>query len=146
MIAYMDTSAVVKRLLGESGADLAVQVWDGAAEVASSEVVYPEARAALAAAHRSGRLDREELGATICKLERLMADIRLIRMDGEMTDVAGGLAERHALPGFDAIHLAAVLSIEAPRVVVTTWDRRLSAASRECGMPVVPELFAQAAA
>ena len=114
--------------------------------VTSSEVVYPEARAALAAAHRSGRLDSQELAATTCKLERLMADIRLIRMDGGMTDVAGGLAERHALPDFDSIHLAAVLSIEAPRVVVTTWDRRLSAASRDCGMPVVPELSVQAAA
>jgi uncharacterized protein len=146
MIAYVDTSAVLKRLFDEPGADLVVQVWDSAAAVVSSEVVHPEARAALASARRSGRLDGEQLRATTCKLERLVADIKLIRMDGGMTDVAGGLTERHALPGFGAIHLAAVLSIDAPRVVVATWDRRLSAASRDCGMPVVPELSVQAAA
>jgi len=142
----MDTSAVVKRLLDEPGVDLAGQVWHSATVVASSEVVYPEARAALAAAQRSGRLDAAQLRAAILRLKRMVADIRLIRMDDELTEIAGSLAEEHALSGVDAIHLAAVLSIDAPRVVVTTWDRRLGIASADCGMPVVPRPLVQAAA
>jgi len=140
MIAYMDSSAVVKRLLDQPGADVVADLWERATTVVSSQVVYPEARAALVTAQRAGQLDDAQLGAIRCKLERLMDDLELVGLDGDLADVAGRLAEDHALPATDAIHLAAVLSIEAPRVVVATWDPGLGAASAECGMPVVPQV------
>ena len=138
MIAYMDSSAVVRRVLDQPGADVVVDLWDQAATVVSSQVVYPEARAALAAARRAGELDDERFETAACELERLMADLQLVGVDGEQADVAGRLAEDLALPGADAIHLAAALSVDAPRVVVATWDSGLGKASAECGMPVVP--------
>lgn len=144
MIAYMDTSAVLKRLLDEPGAEVAADVWESAKIVAASEVVYPEARAALAEAHREGRLDVRQLRATARGLERLVGEIELIRTHTGISASAGELAERHALGAPEAVHLAAMLSIDAPRVVVTTWDGGLGAAAGECGMPVVPYLAPQA--
>lgn len=140
MIAYMDSSAVVRRVLDQPGADSVTDLWERAATVVSSQVVYPEARAALAAARRSGQLDDQRFEAAACELERLMDDIQLVGVDDEQADLAGRLAEDHALPGADAIHLAAALSVDAPRVVVATWDRGLGAASAECGMAVVPQV------
>jgi predicted nucleic acid-binding protein len=138
MIVYADTSALVKRLIKEDGADLVEQVWDTAERVISSDLIYPEARAALAAARRAGRLDDDGLRRATCRLERMYDDIEMVQTDLEVGGLAGGLAERYALRGSDAIHLAAALSIDAPRVVVTTWDRRLARASADNGLAVVP--------
>jgi hypothetical protein len=146
MIAYVDTSAVVKRIMDEPGSELVLDVWGRAKDVVSSEVVYAETRAALAAIRRAGRLDATDHRRAICQAEAILGDLRLIRTDETIATAAGGLADRHALRGFDAIHLAAALSVEAPRIVVTTWDRSLSTAASECGMPVVPSSPASAAA
>ena len=51
---------------------------------------------------------------------------------------AGDLAERRALRGFDAIHLASALA-QAPEVVMACWDEQLARAARAEGLPVVPE-------
>ncbi len=121
-------------------------MWDSATVIVSSQVVYAEARAALAAAHRSKRLSGGELRAAVAQLEWLVSGIRLVGVGDDTIDLAGPLAEKYALPGFDAIHLATILSVEARRVVVTTWDGRLAVASAECGMPVVPTAPAPVAA
>jgi predicted nucleic acid-binding protein len=139
VIAYADTSAVIKRVLSEPGSDVAVDIWKHAERVVSSEMVYPEARAALAAARRTGRLDGPRLRKAACRLEHLFGDLELVRMDDAIATDAGGLAEQHRLRGYDAVHLAAALSIDAPRVVVATWDRELAVASNACGMAVVPK-------
>jgi uncharacterized protein len=146
LIAYFDTSALIKRVLDESGSSLASEIWESAASMVSSEMVYPEARAALAAARRAGRLDRSELREAVCRLERLYGDLEIVRTDDALTSLAGGLAERHSLRGYDAVHLAAVLAIEARRVVVATWDRALSAASTANGLGTLPYYKARAAA
>jgi uncharacterized protein len=144
MVTYLDTSALVKRVNDEPGAELVAQVWDGASRIVSSRVAYAETRAAVAAATRAGRLDAAGLRRAVCQLETLFDDLDLVDTDGEVASIAGGLAERHGLSGADAIHLAAAATIDAPRVVVTTWDRKLAEASEECGMAVLPSLRAAA--
>lgn len=146
MIVYADTSALVKRLIGEEGSALAGQVWDTADRVISSELIYPETRAALAAARRIGRLDDAGVRRAVCRLERIHDDIELVRTDQLVAGLAGGLAQRHALTGGDAVHLAAALTFDAPRVVVATWDRRLATAAVENGLTVVPRAALPAAA
>lgn len=51
---------------------------------------------------------------------------------------AGELAQRHALRGYDAIHLASALSLDDPNLVLVTWDRDLSSAARAAGRAVAP--------
>ena len=140
MIVYADTSALLKRLVAEEGSELAGQVWSSAERVVSSELIYPEARAALGAMRRAGRLDEARVRKAICRLERMHDGIELVRFDRAAADLAGGLAQRHRLRGSDAVHLATAIAYEAPRVVVATWDRRLATASAEEGMAVVPAL------
>jgi predicted nucleic acid-binding protein len=146
MIVYADASALIKRVASETGSELAADVWRSAARVVTSGVAYAEARAVLGAARGAGKLDDTSLGEAVCRLERIYADVELIDVDGEIADLAGGLAERHVLRGSAAIHLASALSVDAPRVVVTTWDRRLARASAESGLAVVPRPPALAAA
>jgi uncharacterized protein len=138
MLAYADTSALVKRVVTEDGSDLAADVWDTAQRVISSELIYPDARAALGAARGAGRLGDAGLRQAVCRLERIYEDVELIQLDEQIVGFAGGLAERHALGGAEAVHLATALSVDTPRVVMVTWNGDLATAAADNGLAVMP--------
>jgi hypothetical protein len=63
----------------------------------------------------------------------------------EGIQVAGALAERHSLSGFDSIHLAAVMQLREATIkelLVSTWDRRLAVAARAEGLVLAHEVTA----
>jgi len=53
----------------------------------------------------------------------------MIGLDAALARAAGELAERHALRGYDAVHLASAIAIEDSDLVMATWDRDLAAAA-----------------
>jgi len=55
----------------------------------------------------------------------------VIGLDATLARAAGELAERHALRGYDAVHLASAIAIEDPDLVMATWDRDLAAAAAQ---------------
>jgi uncharacterized protein len=67
LIAYFDTSALIKLIFDEPGSELAVELWDRADLLVSNQLAYPEARAALAAAARARRIDEQTHSAAISK-------------------------------------------------------------------------------
>ena len=129
MIVYFDTSALIKVLIDERGSDRAAELWQRADLAVSSQLLYVEARAALAAAHRGARLDDRGLDQARVGLESLHAELRLIAVDEALARTAGDLAEQQGLRGYDAVHLASALAINADDVLLATWDRGLSDAA-----------------
>lgn len=103
--------------------------------VATSRVAYPEARAALARRQREAAISRRALGRAVAALDRDLTDFVVIELSVTVAKRAGDLAERRALRGFDAIHLASALEIEQLTGVVPTFycfdDRLREAASAE---------------
>jgi predicted nucleic acid-binding protein len=146
MIAYVETSAVVKLVVDGPGAEVVADVWDRADEVVSSDILYAETCAALAAIRQAGGLDEAAYRHAVREAEDVAGRLRLVALDETIAAAAGDLAERHSLCGSAAIHLAAALSVDAPRIVITTWEPALSRAAADCGMPVVPGPSVQAAA
>ena len=65
MIAYFDTSALVPLFLDEPLTSAAWQLWDEAERSVSSLLVRVEARAALARAVRTGRLEVDDLARAL---------------------------------------------------------------------------------
>jgi uncharacterized protein len=107
--------------------------------VTSNRILYPEVRAAAAAAHRAGRTRTRRLPTTVEEIEALHADLEVIALDDALARAAGDLAERHALRGYDAVHLASALAIDVPDdLVIATWDADLAAAAVAEGRMVVP--------
>jgi predicted nucleic acid-binding protein len=107
--------------------------------VTSSRLLYPEARAAAAAIDRAGGTRTRRLPATVEEIEALHADLEVIALDDVLARAAGDLAERHALRGYDAVHLASALAIDVPDdLVIATWDADLAAAAVAEGRMVVP--------
>lgn len=117
---------------------MADALWDGASERASARTTYPEARAALAAAARAGRISRAALRRACADLDSMITEMRIVELDARIAAVAGDLAERHALRGYDAVHLASALAIDDPELVVATWDGDLARAAVAAGRRAAP--------
>jgi predicted nucleic acid-binding protein len=79
-----------------------------------------------------GRLGRAEgvalmaLYACVRDLDTACSTMQLIGVDTDLARTAGDLAERHALRGYDAVHLATALSVDDSELVPLVPPRRRS--------------------
>lgn len=64
--------------------------------------------------------------------------IRPIELTEDVAQEAGRLVEAHALRAADGIHLASALSVADANAVISSWDKRLSAAAAAEGLRTVP--------
>jgi predicted nucleic acid-binding protein len=127
-------------IVTEDGSELAEELWEAADLKVSSQLIYPEALAALAAASRADRIDARGLRRAVTDLEAAVASIRRIGVDELLARDAGRLAQEHALRGYDTVHLATALTVEDPTLIVVTWDSELARAALEAGRAVAPTL------
>jgi len=134
VITYVDTSALLKLLIEEDGSDEAELIWDSADVLASASLVTVEARAALAAAARAGRLSASQLGRVKVELALLIDELATVEVTRTLIDEAAELAEQEGLRGYDAVHLAAALTIGAD--VLTSADAALCDAAERRGLHV----------
>lgn len=136
MIAYFDTSAVVPILVGEAASEHARRLWTDATRVVSCLLLYAEASAALAAAHRQRRLDDRSLRAAFAGLEALFGELHPMHVDELLVRRAGTLSSRLGLRGYDSVHLAAAERLADEELLFVAGDRALCAAAREVGLRV----------
>lgn len=136
MIAYFDTSAIIPLIVDEPASPDCERVWNEATRVVGVRLLYAEARAALARAERMGRVDRRQLGRAIAELDALLDAVDFVEVTDHLVRVAGRLAQDHALRGYDAVHLAAALSVADDDLVLITGDHELAAAALDLGLGV----------
>ena len=125
-------------MFDEPGSELAAELWDRAESVVSSQLVYPEARAAAAAAHRRRRITSTTLRRAVDRIDELCTELDVIGLDPDLAHSAGDLAEAHGLRGYDAVHLATALSVESDSMLLATWDGDLAHAAVAAGCSVSP--------
>ncbi len=125
-------------MFDEPGALLAAELWDRAESVVSSQLVYPEARAAAAAARRGRRITSATLRRAVDRIDGLCAELDVVGLDPDLAHTAGELAEAHGLRGYDAVHLATALSIDVDSMLLATWDGDLARAAIAAGCSVSP--------
>lgn len=128
----------MKLVFDEPGSELAAELWDRADSLVSSELIYPEARAAVAAAHRQGRIDADTLRRAVDTIDSLCSQLTLLGVDHDLALTAGEIAHTHGLRGYDAVHLATALSVDSLMLLVATWDRELARGANEAGCSVSP--------
>ena len=135
MIAYFDTSMLVKLLVDDEAYRAeAERIWLDADHVVCAEVGYVEARAALAAAQRSRRLDDDDMHTAKNQFEALWEQVSVVAVETALVRAAGDIAELDGLRGYDAVHLAAAVAVGAN--VVASADRHLIRAARSRGFGV----------
>lgn len=140
MVTYVDTSTLIKLVIDEDGSDRAVTIWASAESVASVALIEVETRAALAAAVRRGRLTSEQQANARTELDALIADLYLVEVTHELITHAGQIAEVDGLRGYDAVHLAGALMVNA--AVLTSADTALCDAAERHGLHVANLLVA----
>ena len=138
VITYVDTSTLLKLVIDELGSQRAFTVWTAADTLASVSLTVVEARAALAAARRAHRLTEAQRRAALAELHLLFAALHLVTVTDTLVAVASGLAEVEQLRGYDAVHLAAAITVGA--TVFSSADTALGAAAARRGLHVANPL------
>ena len=142
MITYVDTSTLLKLVVEEAGSEPAAVIWDSADVLASVVLVVVEARAALAAANRGERLTDDQHREAKQEVAALIGDLHLVEVTDDLIAAAGDLAEAEGLRGYDAVHLAGALLVEAS--VLSSADETLCEAAGRHGLHVANPLISGA--
>lgn len=134
MIAYLDTSALVKKYLQEPGSQRVVELWRESEEIAVSAVGFAEAMAAFHRKKREGSISPENLDATIDTFRGDWASLNRIEVSGDLNELIEHLVESYPLRGLDAIHLASAIWIMRAlpdSLVFVSGDAKLLAAAEK---------------
>jgi predicted nucleic acid-binding protein len=140
VILYLDTSSLVKIYLPEVDSAAVKRMVDTAEVVASSRLAYVEARAAFARKRRERGLTAKDYRDVLQDFDHDWESYFAVDVSDSLVRLAGQLAEKHALRGYDAIHLssAVVVRKQGDRpVTFACFDARLSSAARREGLRVV---------
>ena len=135
MIVFFDTSAFVKLLIREAGSIQVIGAARDANVLAGARLLEIESRSFIGRRSAARLIDARGARLLRADLARWLAGFAVVELDEVVASTAGDVAERHALGGMDAIHLASALRLAAVStepVVLASYDSELrDAATRE---------------
>ena len=135
MTLYLDTTSLVKLYLEEAGSIDVRDLVAHATVVATSIVAYPETRVALARLRRSSDLTPAKFSAAKRAFEAQWPAFLTLEVTAPVSREAGEFAERYALRGFDALHLASFAEIARragpAETRFSSFDDQLNKAARD---------------
>ncbi|HXN84539.1 MAG TPA: type II toxin-antitoxin system VapC family toxin [Candidatus Binataceae bacterium] len=139
MIAYFDTSALVKLYADEPGAKSARAAALEAELIATSIISYAEIRSAFARKLRFADITAAALNRFKEQFEHSWESFQIVPIEENTVRQADELAETHGLKGFDAVHLASanLLGTRLGKVTFACFDTELSLAASACGMTLL---------
>ena len=122
----------MKLYVDEAGTPLVQARVEEAEAVLTARITYAEARAAFARHTREGAVSPDALRRIVRELDGEWATYSIVDLTEPLVRLAGTLAERHALRGYDAVHLAAALDVarSGAHVEFAAFDRHLNQAAR----------------
>jgi predicted nucleic acid-binding protein len=137
MILYLETSNLVKLYVEEPDSeDIKIRVAESDV-VATSLVSYVEARAALARKFREKGLTARDYESIKSDLSSDWDSLFVLNLTNALAKIAGNLAEKHGLRGYDSIHLASALELKkviTSAILFSSSDATLSEAARTEGL------------
>ena len=140
MILYLDTSSLVKLYVQETESAEVKQIVQAAEVIATSHLAYVEARTAFARKRRERDVTPKDYRTVLQDFEHDWESYFLVDVSDVLIKLAARLAEKHALRGYDAIHLASAVTVRRhgdQPVTFSCFDARLSQAARREGLKIV---------
>lgn len=136
MIAYLDASVLLRKLLGEPGP---LSQWPLLARVVSSRVLAVESYRTLDRLRLSGQLNDAEVAERRAVLSRLLRTVEWVELT-ESILAAATMPMPTAVGSLDAVHLTSALEWTKATglpMVMATHDARLGEAARAFGLDVI---------
>ena len=141
MIAYFDTSALVKRYLAERGTEEVVALWAEAQYRAVSRLAYAETLSALHRKESEQPSDRSALREAQARFERDWRTLLIVEVSSQLDPWIRRLLAQHHLKGADVVHLASCLLLKSrvdDPLIFVCWDRGLLRAAQAEALETVP--------
>ena len=137
MIAYFDSSSIVKWFFDEPFMELAREVKDKATGAFTSLISFPEVMSAINRAGREGRCLKSDMELVRDEFVRIWPNFRWIKADERLIHQAGQLIFRHNLRGFDAMHISSALLLmedgKGVDIFFSSFDKNLNRAALKEG-------------
>lgn len=138
-IYFLDTSAVVKRYVSETGSGWINAVCDPSSgnSLHIGRITAVEVISALARRHRKGDIDQTSFDTLASRFQfDFRTQYKVVEIGAALIDEAMRLARAHTLRGYDAVQLAALSSVQAtlskqqlPLPILVAADQDLLAAA-----------------
>ena len=140
MILFLDTSSLVKLYVSEKETPATKQLIGAMEVIATSRLAYVEARAAFARKRRERGVGPKDYRNIVQNLDNDWESYFVVDISDTLVKMAGQLAEKHALRGYDAIHLASAVTLRREgdqSVAFSCFEGRLSLAARREGLKMI---------
>jgi predicted nucleic acid-binding protein len=132
MILYLDTSTLVKLYVEEPDSQDVVDLVNASEVTSTSLIAYAEARAAFARRYREKAFKPHEYRTLVSSLNKDWDSYLTVRTSRDLVQLAGNLAEKHGLRGYDAIHLSSAITLRnelTTPIVFSSSDHKLQKAA-----------------
>jgi predicted nucleic acid-binding protein len=138
LIRFFDTSALAKRYISEPGSQQ-VRATLRAHPVTVARIAYAELAASVARACRLGAISETQRDAVLDRLAGDFSRLNVVEVRPALVGLVPELVVRHPLRGYDAVQLAAALTVHASGPPVEFWsaDATLCQAAASEGLRVV---------
>jgi predicted nucleic acid-binding protein len=142
VILYLDTSALIKRYVDETGSSDVREWLHSSDDNATGLITRVEMSSAFNRLLRMKFISQEDFVGVLNQFHTDWIDFHRLPITERLVARADALACEHDLRGYDAVHLAAALNwqelLELP-VTLVTYDRELARAGQDSGMEVLPK-------
>lgn len=132
MICYLDTSALIKLYIDEDGTRTVQAFAKKSKVLATSIVAYAEARAAVKRGLAEEIIYEAEYRLCMSNFKKDWKNYLIVNIDKSLIFLAGDLAEKYNLRGFDSIHLASAVVLREKLnidILFLCWDKKLEEAA-----------------
>ena len=138
---YIDSSALIKRYIGEQGSD-SVQFWiNNAGSLITSMITFAEVAAAIARVRRMNLISVSAAAAAFNSLEGDWPSLQKLPLLEGTVIKAGNLVKSFDLRGYDAVQLASALiaqDLVGRPIWLATFDQLLASAAIKAGIKTLP--------
>jgi len=142
MIAYFDSSSIVKWFFDEPLMEMATEVRDNAEIAVTSHIAFPEMMSAFNRACKEKRCTRSEMDLVRSEFLSIWPDFQKVKLNDMLAHRAGELIFRHNLKGFDSLHLASALLLKEEsrqlEIFFSSFDNNLNKAAHKEGFRIHP--------
>lgn len=140
MIAYFDSSSIVKWFFDEPYMDLARTIRHDTKIAFTSLLSFPEVMSAVCRAWREGRCSKSDMELVRGEFLRIWPDFQWIKVSERLMRQAGDLIFKHSLRGYDGVHLASALLLkedgDSIDLFFSCFDRNLNRAAKKEGLMI----------